>query len=156
MALESAGVLLFKRDKGLLVLLVHPGEPFWQRRDRGAWSIPKGEYGPEEQAEAAARREVAEELGKILSGPLQPLGAVRQKGGKRIVAFAAEDDFDPATLVSNRFEMEWPPRSGRRQSFPEIDRAEWFAPDVARDKINVAQLPLLDRLEALLARERRG
>jgi predicted NUDIX family NTP pyrophosphohydrolase len=152
MASESAGVLLFKRQAGqLLVLLVHPGGPFWRRRDAGAWSIPKGERGPGESVEAAARREVAEELGKVLVGPLHPLGRVRQKGGKAVEAFAAEEDFDPATLASNSFEIEWPPRSGRRQSFPEVDRAAWFTPEAARDKINAAQRPLIDRLEAFLA-----
>ena len=136
---------------GIRVLLVHPGGPFWSKRDLGAWSIPKGEYADDEQPEAAARREFAEELGVELRQALRPLGEVSQKGGKLVVAFAVEGDFDVAALRSNTFEMEWPPRSGRRQAFPEIDRAEWFALRVAQQKIIAGQLPLLDRLEAISA-----
>ena len=134
---------------GIRVLLVHPGGPFWSKRDLGAWSIPKGEYADDELPEAAARREFAEELGVELRQALRPLGAVSQKGGKLVVAFAAEGDFDVATLRSNTFEMEWPPRSRQRQAFPEIDRAEWFALPVAQQKIIAGQRPLLDRLEAI-------
>jgi predicted NUDIX family NTP pyrophosphohydrolase len=133
------------------VLLVHPGGPFWRNKDAGAWSIPKGEYGPGEGAEAVARREFAEELGHPVVGALTPLGLVRQRGGKEVEGFAAEGDFDVERLTSNIFEMEWPPRSGRRQSFPEADRAQWFVVAEAREKINAGQLPLLDRLEARLA-----
>ena len=147
---KSAGILLYKRAvDGISVLLVHPGGPFWAKRDLGAWSIPKGEYSDDEQPEAAARREFAEELGQDFPGALQPLGEVRQKGGKLVVAFAAEGDFDVAALGSNLFEMEWPPRSGRRQSFPEVDRVEWFLLPAARQKIIAGQRPLLDSLEAI-------
>jgi len=147
MAAESAGVLLFKRQDGeLRVLLVHPGGPFWRRKDLGAWTIPKGERMPGEDAEATARREFSEELGAPLEGPLVALGRIRQKGGKQVDAFAVEGDFDVERLSCNTFEIEWPPRSGRLQSFPEIDRAQWFTMAEAHDKINVAQRALLDRL----------
>ena len=136
---------------GIRVLLVHPGGPFWSKRDLGAWSIPKGEYTGDEEPEAAARREFAEELGIELQLALRPLGEISQKGGKLVVAFAAEGDLDVTALRSNMFEIEWPPRSGRRQSFPEIDRAEWFALPAAREKIIDGQRPLLDRLEAVCA-----
>src|SRR4029453_15200473 len=152
MASQSAGILMYKCRHGLIqVLLVHPGGPFWQRRDAGAWSIPKGQPAEGEPLEAAARREFAEELGQRPAGPLQALGRVRQRGGKQIEAFALEGDFDVDRLVSNSFEMEWPPRSGRVQSFPEVDRAAWFTLAEARHKINAGQQPLLDRLEALCA-----
>ena len=147
---KSAGILMYKRTaNGVSVLLVHPGGPFWSKRDLGAWSIPKGEYADGEEAETAARREFAEELGREFQGRLTALGEIRQKAGKIVVAFAADGDFDAADFASNSFEMEWPPRSGRRQSFPEIDRAEWFALPVARQKIIAGQGPLLDRLEAI-------
>lgn len=150
MVAKSAGVLVYRRRaRALEVLLVHPGGPFWAKRDAGAWSIPKGEYADDEQPEAAARREFAEETGWTLAGALTPLGEVRQKAGKAVTAFAAEGDFDPATLKSNEFEMEWPPRSGRRASFPEVDRAEWFSLDRAREKLIEGQRPLLDRLAAI-------
>ena len=148
---KSAGILLYKRAvDGISVLLVHPGGPFWARRDLGAWSIPKGEYSDDEQPEAAARREFAEELGQDFPGALQPLGEVRQKGGKRVVGFAAEGDFEVTAIRSNTFEMEWPPRSGRKQSFPEIDRAAWFDFEIAREKMIDGQRPFLERLAALL------
>ncbi len=151
MSFRSAGILLYRRHAGRNeVLLVHPGGPFWAKRDLGAWSIPKGEFGAGEEPEAAARREFAEELGAEVAVPLIPLGEVRQKGGKVVVAFAAGGDFEPATMQSNMFEMEWPPRSGRKQTFPEIDRAEWFDLASAREKIIAGQLPLLDRLERIL------
>jgi predicted NUDIX family NTP pyrophosphohydrolase len=147
MAAESAGVLMFKRQDGeFRVLLVHPGGPFWRRKDLGAWTIPKGERMPGEDAEATARREFSEELGMALEGPLVALGRIRQKGGKQVDAFAIEGDFDVERLSCNTFEIEWPPRSGRRQSFPEVDRAQWFTLAEAHDKINVAQRELLDRL----------
>jgi len=150
MAAESAGILMFKRQEGdILVLLVHPGGPFWRRKDLGAWTIPKGERLPGEDAEATARREFAEEIGIAVSGPLVSLGRIRQKGGKHVDAFALEGEFDIERLAANTFEMEWPPRSGRRQSFPEVDRAGWFRLDEARAKINLAQSALIDRLEAL-------
>jgi predicted NUDIX family NTP pyrophosphohydrolase len=151
MAAKSAGVLLHKREHGeLRVLLVHPGGPFWARKDAGAWSIPKGEYAKGEDPEAAARREFAEELGTALDGELEPLGEAVQGGGKRVTAFAAEGDLDVAAITSNHFEMEWPPRSGRRQTFPEVDRAGWFTLEEAGDKILAGQRVFLDRLAARL------
>jgi predicted NUDIX family NTP pyrophosphohydrolase len=147
MAKRSAGILLYKREAGeLLVLLAHPGGPLWQKRDLGAWTIPKGEFGPDEEAEDAARREFREELGIDASGTLQPLGEIVQRGGKHVIAFALEGDFDVATLRSNTFEIEWPPRSGRMQGFAEVDRAEWMTLSIARQKILPQQVVLLDRL----------
>jgi len=131
------------------VLLVHPGGPFWRNRDDGAWSIPKGEIETGEDPEGVARREFMEELGSALDGPLQPLGEIRQGGGKRVHAFAIKGDLDVTTVASNTFETEWPPKSGRTQTFPEVDRAEWFTLPAARKKILEGQLPLLDRLEEL-------
>lgn len=149
---QSAGVLVFRRrPKAVEVLLVHPGGPFWAKRDAGAWSIPKGEYADVEDAETAARREFTEETGWKLGGELTSLGEIRQKAGKAVTAFAVEGDFEPASLESNRFEMEWPPKSGRQASFPEVDRAGWFGLDAAREKMVEGQRPLLDRLEVLLA-----
>ena len=151
MAAKSAGIIVHrKRAGGIEVLLVHPGGPFWNKRDIGAWSIPKGEYSDDEDAEAAARREFAEETGWTIAGELKPLGEIRQKAGKTVTAFASQGDFDTASLNSNRFEMEWPPKSGRIATFPEVDRAGWFALDEAREKIIEGQRPLLDRLEALV------
>lgn len=148
---KSAGVLAYKFERGILrVLLVHPGGPFWSNRDQGAWSIPKGEFGPDEAAEAAARREFEEETGQTLTQDLSSLGAIRQRSGKTIVAYAAAVDFEPACLRSNLFDLEWPPRSGRIQQFPEVDDADWFTIGQARDKINIAQSKLLDRLEKML------
>ncbi|MDW9901172.1 NUDIX domain-containing protein [Sinorhizobium meliloti] len=146
---KSAGVLLYRCEAGnLLVLLVHPGGPFWMNRDLGAWSIPKGEYDADEEPEAAARREFLEETGIAITGPFEFLGEERQKGGKLVTAYAHESEFDVASLRSNVFETEWPPRSGRMQVFPEVDRAGWFTLEEARSKINVAQRPFIDRLEA--------
>lgn len=148
---ESAGILMYKRQgDAIQVLLAHPGGPFWRRRDEGAWTIPKGEPAAGETAEAAARREFEEELGTAPAGPLQPLGRIRQRGGKWVAAFALQGDFDVAGLRSNTCEMEWPPRSGRFASFPEVDRAGWFAVDRARRAILPSQAALLDRLLALL------
>ena len=144
----SAGLLIHRtRGRAIEVFLVHPGGPFWAKKDAGAWSIPKGEYASGEDAEAVARREFAEELGVALSAPLRPLGEIRQRGGKIVAAFAAELDLNVETITSNTFEIEWPPRSGKRKSFPEVDRAAWFDLATARDKINAAQRELLDRLE---------
>lgn len=144
---ESAGVLLYRRVNGRLeVLLVHPGGPFWRHKDAGAWTIPKGEIDPGEDPLACARRELREETGFAFDGPAIELPAVRQKGGKLVRAWAAEADFDPSALTSVTFEMEWPPKSGRRAAFPEVDRAEWFDLDTARGKINSAQVALLDAL----------
>ncbi|MGN6146748.1 MAG: NUDIX domain-containing protein [Mesorhizobium sp.] len=155
MVRHSAGILVY-RWKGLRleVLLGHPGGPFWSRRDQGAWSILKGEYEESENPEAAARREFTEESGWTLSAPLEPLGEIRQRSGKIVTAYAAEADFDPATLRSNVFEMEWPPGSKRTQSFPEIDRACWFVLAEAGTKIVPGQAGFLDRLVAGPARVR--
>jgi predicted NUDIX family NTP pyrophosphohydrolase len=132
------------------VLLVHPGGPIWAKRDAGAWSIPKGEPEAGEDALTAARREFAEELGRGVDGTFIPLSPVRQPGGKVVHAWAVEADFDTSSIASNTFSMEWPPRSGRQQVFPEIDRAEWFPLDVARQKLLAGQTPLLDELIRLL------
>jgi predicted NUDIX family NTP pyrophosphohydrolase len=147
---RSAGIVAFRRRGDRIeVLLVHPGGPFWRNKDLGAWTIPKGEFSTDEAAERAARREFREELGVELTVPLCALGEVRQRGGKVVEAFAANVDVDVRALQSNTFEIEWPPRSGRRETFPEIDRAEWFDLTTARDKINKAQIALLDRVEAM-------
>ena len=149
MARRSAGLLLFRRkDHDLEVLLVHPGGPLWAKKDEGAWSIPKGEIEDGEDPLAAARREFAEELGSPVSGNFIELAPIRQAGGKVVHAWAVESDFDPATLTSGLFSLEWPPRSGRQQQFPEVDRAEWFAIDDAKRKINKAQIALLDQLSS--------
>lgn len=150
---KSAGIIAYRKHGRLEVLLVHPGGPFWRKKDLGAWSIPKGEYADSEDAEVAARREFAEELGLDLSVPLMALGQVKQRGGKLVTAFAAELDIDTHSIRSNNFEMEWPPRSGKRQTFPEVDRAEWFSLEEAQQKINAGQRPLLDRLAQLAGTE---
>jgi predicted NUDIX family NTP pyrophosphohydrolase len=128
---------------------VHPGGPYWRKKDEGSWSIPKGEIADGEDVEAAARREFMEETGAALSGSLDPLGEIRQRGGKRVIAFAVEGDVDVQHIRSNTFEIEWPPKGGRMQSFPEIDRAGWFDLPSARAKILEGQRPLLDRLAEL-------
>jgi predicted NUDIX family NTP pyrophosphohydrolase len=147
-ARRSAGILLHReRDGGREVLLVHPGGPFWAKKDSGAWSIPKGEYEDGEDARACALREFREELGsQAPDGELVDLGDVKQRGGKVVTAWALEGDADAEAISSNTFTLEWPPRSGRTQEFPEIDRAEWFGLDEARERILAAQAPLLDRL----------
>ena len=148
----SAGILMWRRrDEGIEVLLGHFGGPMWRNRDAGAWAIPKGLVEPGEDAAACARREFEEELGVRPEGDLVPLGTIRQKGGKQVEAFAFEGDLDTGQIVSNEFTMEWPPRSGRFESFPEIDRAAWLGPAEARDKILPSQKPLLDRLAEALA-----
>jgi predicted NUDIX family NTP pyrophosphohydrolase len=148
----SAGILLFRVVEGAPeVLLVHPGGPFWTKRDLGAWSIPKGEIEEDEDAPACALREMREELGpapEIESDSLIDLGSVRQKGGKVVHAWAVEADFDTDALQSNTFTLEWPPRSGNSQEFPEVDRAEWFVPEEAKRRINPAQGAFIDRLLA--------
>jgi predicted NUDIX family NTP pyrophosphohydrolase len=152
MPLRSAGILAYRRQRGAIeVLLVHPGGPFWRNKDLGAWSIPKGEYGPDEEPADVARREFREELGVKLDGDLCLLGEVRQRGGKTVTAFAIETDIDVQNIASNAFEIEWPPRSGRRQAFPEVDRAEWFNLAAARAKLNAAQRAFLEQLEAIVA-----
>jgi len=138
------------------VLLVHPGGPFWAKKDLGAWSIPKGEVAPGEDTLAAARRELAEETGVEAAPPFLSLGSVVQRGGKTVTAWAAAGDADPAAIASNSFTMEWPPRSGRMQSFPEVDRAAWFSLAQAKQQILEGQRPLLDRLATLLASDVRG
>ena len=146
---RSAGILLHRRRAAgeLEVLLVHPGGPYWAKKDLGAWSIPKGELDPGEDPEACALRELAEETGLALPPDgLRDLGEVKQRGGKVVRAFAVEGDFDVDGLKSVTFEMEWPPRSGRTQAFPEVDRAGWFDLAAARERILLAQAPLLDRL----------
>ena len=149
--MPSAGILLYRRRGGELeVLLVHPGGPFWARRDAGAWSIPKGEYAPDEEPLAAARREFQEELGVAPpEGPALELGEIRQRGGKLVRAWALEGDLDASAVTSNTFELEWPPRSGRLMEVPEVDRAEWLTLERAREKINPAQAELLDRLAGI-------
>jgi predicted NUDIX family NTP pyrophosphohydrolase len=153
MAAYSAGIMLHRvRDDAREVLLVHPGGPAWAKRDIGAWSIPKGEYDSGEDPLAAARREFEEELGIAPpEGPVDDLGEVRQKSGKLVRAWALAGDLDVAGVHSNTFEFEWPPRSGKMIEIPEVDRAEWFALDVAREKINPAQVALLDRLGGIWA-----
>lgn len=146
----SAGILMWRRRRGRReVLLAHFGGPQWRNRDEGAWGIPKGLVEPDEDLEACARREFEEELGTRPEGPLVALGRVRQKGGKYVEAFAVEGDLDADAIVSNRFACEWPPRSGRIQHFPEVDRAAWFGLDEARRKILAGQAPILDALERI-------
>jgi predicted NUDIX family NTP pyrophosphohydrolase len=144
---RSAGILMYRRGaQGLEVLLVHPGGPFWARKDLGAWSIPKGEYSEGDAPLAAAIREFAEETGTHPRGELRPLGELTQPGRKIVTAFALEGDFDPTTLKSNTFELEWPPKSGRRATFPEVDRAGWFSLETARTKILPGQREFITRL----------
>ena len=155
MARMSAGLLIHRSRNGALeVFLVHPGGPFWAKKDDGAWSIPKGEYEQGEDPLTVARRELKEETGLEVDGEFTKLDPVRQAGGKVVTAFAIEADVDATRITSNTFEMEWPPRSGRRQQFPEVDRAAWFAIGQARVKLLASQVPLLDQLETLLRRER--
>jgi len=148
---ESAGLLLFRRRAGdLEVFLVHPGGPFWAKKDRAAWSIPKGEFGSGEEPLAAAKREFAEETGFTLGGAYRALGSHKQPGGKTVHAWALEADCDPAAIRSNTFTMEWPPRSGRQQEFPEIDRAAWFPLAAAREKVHQGQVAVLDALARIV------
>ena len=148
----SAGILVWKAaDDELRVLLAHPGGPLFRNKDRGAWTIPKGEVEPGEDLLDAARREFSEETGFPVEGPFVELGVVRLKSGKCVHAWAAAGDCDPAQMEGDLFEMKWPPRSGRRQRFPEIDRVEFFTVDEARQRINPAQIPLIDELQRLWA-----
>jgi predicted NUDIX family NTP pyrophosphohydrolase len=149
---ESAGILLYRRRGGATeVFLVHPGGPFWKKKDAGAWTVPKGEANTGEERLATALREFAEETGTSLAGNFRALPAIKQAGGKWVHAFAIAGDLDPATLVSNEFEMEWPPRSGKRARFPEVDRGAWFTLAEAHRRINKSQAALLDELSKLLA-----
>ena len=153
MTRHSAGILLHRGSgEDLQVLLVHPGGPYWRNKDRGAWQLPKGGIGLGETPQAAALREFGEELGTAPAGSPRPLGRVRQAGGKLVEAFALEGDLDAEAIASNLFELEWPPRSGRLEHYPEVDAARWFALDEAHAMILPSQAPLLDALEALLAR----
>ena len=146
---RSAGILLYRSTgEAIEVLLGHMGGPFWARKDAGTWTIPKGEHDPDEDPLTAAQREFAEEIGvPVTATSFIDLGEVRQSGGKVVRAWAAKGDLDPSTAVSNTFEMEWPPRSGRMQTFPELDRVEWFDVETACSKIIAAQREFLDRLE---------
>jgi predicted NUDIX family NTP pyrophosphohydrolase len=152
---ESAGILLYRSvDDGIEVLLVHPGGPFWRNKDLGAWSLPKGEIEPGEDPRAVGVRELAEETGIVLTAreqaSLVDLGSVRQRGGKVVHAWAVERDVDADAITSNTFRLEWPPRSGTLRDFPEVDRAAWFDPATACEKLNVAQRDVVGRLLALL------
>jgi predicted NUDIX family NTP pyrophosphohydrolase len=151
MTKRSAGILMYRGSgRELRFLLVHPGGPFWAKKDAGAWSIPKGEYNAEEEPLACAVREFEEELGSRPQGEFIDLGELVQPSRKVITAWAIKGDFDPGALKSNLFEMEWPPKSGRPQSFPEVDRAQWFTPTEAKARILPGQAPFIDRLLALL------
>jgi predicted NUDIX family NTP pyrophosphohydrolase len=151
---KSAGLLLYRNaddGAGIEVLLAHPGGPFWRNKDDGAWTVPKGEFADDENPLAAAKREFEEELGsRPPNGDYIQLKPVKQKNGKIVHAWAVQGDFDPETLKSNTFEMEWPPRSGRMQSFPEVDRAQWFTPAVAKQKMLFGQPALVDELLTLI------
>ena len=147
----SAGLLMYRHRQGVLeVFLVHPGGPFWAAKNAGAWSIPKGEYTSAEDPLAAARREFTEETGLTAAGKFFPLGSLKQPSGKIIYAWAVAGDCDPGDIRSNTFSLEWPPRSGRRQDFPEVDRAAWFPLAAAREKIVRGQAPFLEELQRLL------
>jgi predicted NUDIX family NTP pyrophosphohydrolase len=147
----SAGLLMYRvRESNLEVFLIHPGGPFWAKKDIGAWSIPKGLLDPGEDPLAAAQREFEEETGfKISAGPFVPLSPVKQKSGKVIQTWAVEGDCNPSEMKSNLFPLEWPPRSGKKQEFPEADRAAWFGIDEAKERINPGQLPILNELQKL-------
>jgi predicted NUDIX family NTP pyrophosphohydrolase len=144
---KSAGILAFRRkEKGIEIFLMHPGGPFWKNKDAGAWSIPKGEIDETESELDAAKREFEEETGTKVQGALIPLRPIRQKNGKLVIAWALEQDIDAAGITCNLFEMEWPPKSGKYQQFPEMDRAEWFSVTTAKEKIIPAQTALIDEL----------
>lgn len=152
MAARSAGLLMYRlREDALEVLLVHSGGPFWMNKDLGAWTLPKGEIAPNETPLDAACREFQEETGRVADGPFISLGKIKQRGGKTVEAWAFEGDCDAQSIRSNSFQMEWPPRSGQQREFPEIDRAGWFATEIAKVKINQAQVALIDELILILA-----
>ena len=147
----SAGLILFRRTTGKTeLLLVHPGGPFWINKDDGAWTFPRGEVEPGEDLESAGRREFHEETGHAVTGDLIPLGSIRQKSGKTVHTWAVEGDLDPATIRSNTFTLEWPPKSGKMAQFPEIDRADFFDLATARQKIRPSESPFLEKLEQLV------
>jgi len=149
---SSAGLLMFRRPNGALqILLAHPGGPFWAKKDDGAWTVPKGEYESSEDPLEAAKREFAEETGFVPKGPFLPLGSLKQPSGKVVSVWAFESDCDPSTLASNTFELEWPPKSGRKASFPEIDRVAWFGIAEARAKLLKGQGGFLHALEKFLS-----
>jgi len=149
---QSSGILMYRRREGAIeVFLVHPGGPFWTKKDVGAWSIPKGEFTEGDDPFAAAKREFQEETSFAASGKFAPLTPVKQSGGKVVHAWAVEGDCDASTIKSNTFSLEWPPHSGRQESFPEVDRAEWFPIEVAKNKILPAQVGLIEQLEDILA-----
>lgn len=147
MGKKSAGILVYRNKKDITeFFLVHPGGPFWKNKDEGAWSIPKGEFADDEDPLNAAKREFKEETGQAIDGAFISLTPVKQKSGKIIYAWAVEADIDPAAIKSNLFEMEWPPKSGKKQEFPEVDRAEWFTTEQAKEKINTSQAALIEEL----------
>ena len=150
MAKQSAGLLVYRKSNGTVeVLLVHPGGPFWKNKDSGAWSIPKGEFTTGENPLDVAKREFQEETGLTIDGAFQPLAPIKQRSGKTVYAWAIEADLNVSHVKSNMISMEWPPRSGKQQEFPEVDRAEWFPFDSAVEKINEAQRQLLRQLQML-------
>jgi predicted NUDIX family NTP pyrophosphohydrolase len=151
MAKHSAGLLMFRRRQGVLeVLLVHPGGPFWAKKDLGSWSIPKGEFTSGEDALRAAQREFEEETGFAAAGPFTPLAPIKQPSGKIVHAWAVEGDCDPAAIRCNTFSMEWPPRSGKQKEFPEVDRAGWFPIEASKEKILKGQVGFLEELQRIL------
>jgi predicted NUDIX family NTP pyrophosphohydrolase len=153
MAKQSAGLLVYRRHNGQIeFFLVHPGGPFWQNKDAGAWSIPKGEFAGDEDPIEVAQREFHEETGSTIHGRFFPLTPIKQRGGKTVHAWLVEGDIDPATVTSNTFTMEWPPRSGKMVSFPEMDRAGWFTPAAARAMILASQTPIVDEAEKILTK----
>lgn len=148
---QSAGILLYRKiDNDLQIFLVHPGGPFFKNKDEGSWSIPKGEFLDEENALQAAKREFLEETGQTIDGDFVKLSPVKLKSGKKIFAWAVEGDINHETVLSNLFEIEWPPKSGKKVSFPEIDRAGWFEYQIAKVKVNAAQAALIEELESIL------
>jgi predicted NUDIX family NTP pyrophosphohydrolase len=156
MAKQSAGILLYRffKDKQLQVFLVHPGGPFFRNKDDGSWSAPKGEFTDDEDPLDAAKREFLEETGQTIDGHFIPLEPITQKGGKKVYAWAVEGDIDHETIISNLFELEWPPKSGKKQTFPEIDRAAWFDIETAKIKINPAQVGLIESLAQILSKRK--
>ncbi len=154
MTKQSAGLLLYRRrGGGLEVFLVHPGGPYWQNKDAGAWSIPKGEIDDDEDPLVAAKREFHEETGLTIAGDFIPMSAIKQRGSKKVLAWLAEADFDAASVKSNTFSMEWPPRSGKMKEFGEVDRADWFTLDVAMEKILESQRPLLEEAQQRISND---